>query len=602
MRTRTTGPRQRTAARRPPCGSANSRRRATRVTARGRSAPRPRCAVRRNPRTFALTCRQLAAANVTTRGGKRGDSRAGWVRAGGGGRRGCRRPDRREGDLAPRVSVRPRAPPPIVGRVAPDADTFADTSAPADSQREQRLRKADQARGSGYPYRYPTDATAAGIRAAHAGLAPDQVTEHEVHIAGRLELIRRQGGLTFATLRDRTGAIQLFVDTARRRRRRCTATFDELDRGDWVGVAGHGDDHPARRAVGRASSEFALLAQGAAAAARQAPRAHRRRDPLPAALRRPRWSTSAPARSSGSGTPRSRAIRDAPRRTAGFTEVEGPVLQTIQGGATARPVRHPPQRPRHRPLPAHRAGAAPQAADRRRAGAGVRDRPGVPQRGHRHPAQPRVHDAGGLPGLRRLPRHDGPDRGPGRRRPRGPRSATRPTVHYGGQAIDLAARPWPRARFADMIAETTGATMHPAMPVARGPRGARPARHSPTRASWGAGRLMKEVYDEKVQHDVVGPVFCIDYPREVSPLARVHRDDPAYVERFELIVAGLRAVQRLQRAERPGRAARARSRPRRGPRRAATPRPATSTTTTSARSSTGMPPHRRARASGSTGW
>ena len=57
-------------------------------------------------------------------------------------------------------------------------------------------------------------------------------------------------------------------------------------------------------------------------------------------------------------------------------------------------------------------------------------------------------------------------------------------------------------------------------------------------SSWGAGRLMKEVYDEKVQHDVVGPVFCIDYPREVSPLARVHRDDPAYVERFELIVAG----------------------------------------------------------------
>ena len=49
---------------------------------------------------------------------------------------------------------------------------------------------------------------------------------------------------------------------------------------------------------------------------------------------------------------------------------------------------------------------------------------------------------------------------------------------------------------------------------------------------------MKEVYDEKVQHDVVGPVFCIDYPREVSPLARAHRDDPAYVERFELIVAG----------------------------------------------------------------
>jgi hypothetical protein len=82
--------------------------------------------------------------------------------------------------------------------VAPDADTFADTSAPADSQRDQRLRKADEARGSGYPYRYPTDASAAGIRAAHAGLAPDQVTEHELVVV-RLGLSRRQGRLTFAT-------------------------------------------------------------------------------------------------------------------------------------------------------------------------------------------------------------------------------------------------------------------------------------------------------------------------------------------------------------------------------------------------------------------
>ncbi len=56
--------------------------------------------------------------------------------------------------------------------------------------------------------------------------------------------------------------------------------------------------------------------------------------------------------------------------------------------------------------------------------------------------------------------------------------------------------------------------------------------------SWGSGRLMKELYDEKVQHEVTGPLFCIDYPREVSPLARAHRDDPDYVERFELLVAG----------------------------------------------------------------
>jgi hypothetical protein len=38
-------------------------------------------------------------------------------------------------------------------------------------------------------------------------------------------------------------------------------------------------------------------------------------------------------------------------------------------------------------------------------------------------------------------------------------------VHYAGHAIDLAAGPWPRVRFADMIAEKTGETMHPAMPI-----------------------------------------------------------------------------------------------------------------------------------------
>src|SRR5215210_1047541 len=60
---------------------------------------------------------------------------------------------------------------PIVGRVASDADLPAGgTPAPA-GQRAQRLRKADDAR-VGYPYRYVTDATPAGIRATHAGLAP----------------------------------------------------------------------------------------------------------------------------------------------------------------------------------------------------------------------------------------------------------------------------------------------------------------------------------------------------------------------------------------------------------------------------------------------
>lgn len=49
---------------------------------------------------------------------------------------------------------------------------------------------------------------------------------------------------------------------------------------------------------------------------------------------------------------------------------------------------------------------------------------------------------------------------------------------------------------------------------------------------------MTEIYEKVVEPQLVGPVFVTDYPLEVSPLARVHRDDPALVERFEAVVLG----------------------------------------------------------------
>ena len=95
----------------------------------------------------------------------------------------------------------------------------------------------------------------------------------------------------------------------------------------------------------------------------------------------------------------------------GFTEVETPVLLEPGRRRRGEAVHHPPQRARHRHDPADRARAAAEAADRRRHEPRLRDRPRLPQRGPRHPPQPRVHAARGLPGVRRLPRHDGPDRG-----------------------------------------------------------------------------------------------------------------------------------------------------------------------------------------------
>ena len=57
-------------------------------------------------------------------------------------------------------------------------------------------------------------------------------------------------------------------------------------------------------------------------------------------------------------------------------------------------------------------------------------------------------------------------------------------------------------------------------------------------AGWGAGRLMAEVYEATAEHTLIEPTFVLDHPREISPLARPHRDDPDLIERFEVVVGG----------------------------------------------------------------
>jgi lysyl-tRNA synthetase, class II len=54
----------------------------------------------------------------------------------------------------------------------------------------------------------------------------------------------------------------------------------------------------------------------------------------------------------------------------------------------------------------------------------------------------------------------------------------------------------------------------------------------------GPGAVLVEIYEQRVEGELWDPTFVLDYPAEVSPLARRRRDDPRFVERFELIVAG----------------------------------------------------------------
>jgi lysyl-tRNA synthetase class 2 len=54
----------------------------------------------------------------------------------------------------------------------------------------------------------------------------------------------------------------------------------------------------------------------------------------------------------------------------------------------------------------------------------------------------------------------------------------------------------------------------------------------------GVGKLIDEIFGEKCEHHYIQPTFIMDYPKEMSPLTKEHRDNPALTERFELMVNG----------------------------------------------------------------
>lgn len=59
-----------------------------------------------------------------------------------------------------------------------------------------------------------------------------------------------------------------------------------------------------------------------------------------------------------------------------------------------------------------------------------------------------------------------------------------------------------------------------------------------TEPSMGKGKLIDEIFGEKCEHHYIQPTFIIDYPVEMSPLCKKHRNNPELTERFELMVNG----------------------------------------------------------------
>ena len=110
------------------------------------------------------------------------------------------------------------------------------------------------------------------------------------------------------------------------------------------------------------------------------------------------------------------------------------------------------------------------------------------------------------------------------------------TVTYDGREVDLST-PWRRATMAELTSEQVGEEVSVHTPVAR-LRELCDAHEVPWQDGYGAGKLLLELYEKTTEHQLWHPTFVIDYPTEVSPLSRPHRDDPLLVERFEGIVVG----------------------------------------------------------------
>ena len=108
---------------------------------------------------------------------------------------------------------------------------------------------------------------------------------------------------------------------------------------------------------------------------------------------------------------------------------------------------------------------------------------------------------------------------------------------YGDRPVDLGGT-WQRRTLLDLVRNAAGApdlTYETRLEDVRALCGKHGV-HADD--AWGVGKLVLELYEHLVESTLWDPTFVVDYPVEVSPLARRHRDDPNVTERFELIVTG----------------------------------------------------------------
>jgi len=109
------------------------------------------------------------------------------------------------------------------------------------------------------------------------------------------------------------------------------------------------------------------------------------------------------------------------------------------------------------------------------------------------------------------------------------------TVSYRGREIDLS-KDWRRITVLGSVSAAVGQEISLDRPDLAGVADARGVRVDP---AWGPGKIVLELYEKLVQPELFEPTFVMDFPREVSPLARPHREDPALTEHVDPVIGGM---------------------------------------------------------------
>jgi lysyl-tRNA synthetase, class II len=386
---------------------------------------------------------------------------------------------------------------------------------------QEELRDDD----AGFPYAFADVEPIDGLLVAYAHLTAGEETEDAHRVAGRIAARRESGKMAFLDLVDRTGKIQLHarLDVLGAD---AFARIVSLDIGDLIGV----DGAVLRSRRGELSLRVDRL-HVLAKALRPPPDTHHGLSDVETRYRRRELDLIANADTRRLFVERARIISAvrAYLDEHGFIEVETPVLQPLYGGALARPfsthhneldrdlyLRIATELYLKRLIVGGLERVYELGKDFRNEGVSTKHNPEFTMVEWYEAYADYNDEALRLEELVR-------------------RAAA--SIDYAGE-LDFSS-PWRRVSFAEAIEQATGIDVmaHPDASELRDAIAERGLEVSTKEFIWPA--LADDLFSKYVEPTLREPTFVLDYPIDISPLAREHRAKPGLVERWEAFAGGM---------------------------------------------------------------